>query len=92
MNIVAFCRFVLENLLSFDFCSLYNQQLAHQAAVFNSIRDQAYGGGGYGGGGYGGAGAGAGAGAFGGAGAYGGAGAPVGSYGGVGQSGSYGYL
>ena len=26
------------------FTSLYNQQLAHQAAVFNSIRNQAYGG------------------------------------------------
>lgn len=39
------------------FKSLYNQQLAHQSAIFNSIRNQAYGGagaqagsGGYGGG------------------------------------------
>lgn len=61
---------------------LYNQQLAHQAAIFNSIKNQAYGGGGYGGG-YGGGSA------YGGAGAYTG-GAATGSYGGIGSRGAFG--
>jgi hypothetical protein len=57
--------------------SLYNQQLAHQAAIFNNIRHQAVGGGG---GSYG---------SYGGAGGYGG-GNSVGSYGGTSGGGSYG--
>jgi hypothetical protein len=55
---------------------LYNQQLAHQQAVFNSIRNQAYGGG-YGGGA-----------AYGGSGSF--AGGSTGSFGGTGPTGNYG--
>lgn len=63
-----------------SFLSLYNQQLAHQQAVFNSIRNQAYGGGGDGAA-YGGA-------AYGGAGSF--AGGSTGSFGGAGPAGNYG--
>lgn len=63
---------------TFSLLSLYNQQLQHQAAIFDSIRNQALGGGGSYGGGAG----------FGGAGSF--AGGSTGSYGGTGPSGTYG--
>ena len=60
---------------------MYNQQLAHQQAVFNSIQNQAYGGAGRYGNSYGGAGAGAGG--FASTGSYGGVAPSGGSYGGT---------
>lgn len=78
MNVLVEPRGIQKksNVLFYD--SLYNQQLAHQSQVFNSIKNQAYGGaGGYGG-------------AYGGAGAGGYGGGSTGSYGGVGAGGTYG--
>lgn len=89
MDLVVVCHSLGETNRKVYSISLYNQQLQHQAQIFNSIRNQAYGGGaGYGGGG-GGYGGGA---AYGGAsaGSFGGAGGSTGTYGGTGPGGNYG--
>lgn len=77
MNLVVYVYDEFQVLNVFFFCcSLYSQQLQHQAAIFDSIRNQATGGGSYGGAPYGGSG--------------GFAGGSTGSYGGVGSGGTYG--